>query len=172
MVDRTKLDKFVGMLGSEHDGEQVNAARFIKRMAAAEKLSIVELLTKAYGGGGAERIIYRDRPAPAQPSSPPRRSAESDAAEMRRKREAEEDRRNAEYEARTRKNRGGRSNAYGHNGSMVSKIRTVLSYHSMLLTKWEKDFLEDLVKKVDSGYEMTPRQRASYMKIMEKAGYA
>lgn len=63
-IDYDKLRKFVGMLGSDHEGEQLNALRFIKRMAAEEKITITELLLS-----GKERIVekvvYRD--APAQP---------------------------------------------------------------------------------------------------------
>ena len=32
--DRSKLEKFIGMLGSDHEGEQLNALRFIQRLAA------------------------------------------------------------------------------------------------------------------------------------------
>jgi len=63
-IDHDKLRKFVGMLGSDHEGEQLNALRFIKKIAADEKLTITELLLS-----GKERIIekvvYRD--APQQP---------------------------------------------------------------------------------------------------------
>jgi hypothetical protein len=171
MVDVTKLNKFVGMLGSEHDGEQVNAARFIKRLAAEEKLSLVELFTKAYGGGVRveEKIVYRDRPA--EPAREGFRSMSEEEFNKARARSREQKR--ADFEERKASRAAGpKSRAYGHNGSLVSKIRTVLAYHSMALTKWEKDFLEDLVRRVDTGYEMSPRQRSSYMKIMEKVGYA
>jgi hypothetical protein len=64
LVDHDKLRKFVGMLGSDHEGEQLNALRFIKRMAADEKLTITELLLSGTPQI-IERIVYRD--APSQP---------------------------------------------------------------------------------------------------------
>lgn len=63
-VDHDKLRKFVGMLGSDHEGEQLNALRFIKRMAAEEKKTITELLLTGTERV-VEKIVYRD--APQQP---------------------------------------------------------------------------------------------------------
>jgi len=54
------------MLGSDHEGEQLNALRFIKRIAAEEKKTLAELLLS-----GRERIVYVDkivyRDKPQQP---------------------------------------------------------------------------------------------------------
>ncbi len=63
MADQSKIDKIVGMLGSEHDGERANAAALLGRMALADKITIQQMLRGAYGGGGygGERIVYRDR---------------------------------------------------------------------------------------------------------------
>lgn len=57
MADRVKLEKFVRMMESEHDGEALNALRMIKRMAAAEKKNLAELLLNPN-----EKVVYRDRP--------------------------------------------------------------------------------------------------------------
>ena len=54
------------MLGSDHEGEQLNALRFIKKIAADEKKTLTQLLMT-----GPERIVYVDkivyREAPQQP---------------------------------------------------------------------------------------------------------
>lgn len=66
--NRSKLEKLIGMLGSDHEGEQLNALRFIKKIAADEKKTLTQLLMS-----GPERIvyvdkiIYRDNPQPQQP---------------------------------------------------------------------------------------------------------
>lgn len=193
-IDTTKLNKFVGMLGSEHAGEQSNAASFIKKMAAAEKLSMVEFLTKAYGGGReriVEKIVYRDRPADQGPTGSqqqayrnPGSKSSFDEQYARAKKQYTEDRppqgeeERAAWEMRQERERNyGRrerpkSKAYGHNGDIKDKIKTVLENHSMSLTKWEKDFLSDLVERLYGDREMTPQQRVKYMQIMEKVGYA
>src|SRR5262245_1670674 len=48
-AERTRLKKLVGMLGSAHDGEQLNAMGFIKRMAAEHKMTITELMGQVNG---------------------------------------------------------------------------------------------------------------------------
>lgn len=42
--ERTRLQKLVGMLASDFDGERANAARMITRFASERKVTIVELL--------------------------------------------------------------------------------------------------------------------------------
>ena len=46
----SKLEKILGMLGSEHEGERASAALLISRMAKERKLSIVEMLKLEFGG--------------------------------------------------------------------------------------------------------------------------
>lgn len=64
--DRSKLEKFIGMLGSDHEGEQLNALRFIKKIAAEQKKTISEILLT-----GPERVIYRDRVVYKESPQPP-----------------------------------------------------------------------------------------------------
>jgi len=99
--NRSRLEKLVGMLGSDHDGECLNALRMIKKIAAEEKKSLPELLLS-----GVDRIVYRDRPQPARPHPKPERNYRDsfkedfggfDFEEMARKA-----RENAERNARTR----------------------------------------------------------------------
>jgi len=82
IADRDRLIKLIGMLGSTHDGERANAAAFIQKLAEKNKMTIAELIAAAHGGKGSERIVYRDRvvekekvvyrdrPAPARAPEP------------------------------------------------------------------------------------------------------
>lgn len=88
MKRREKLKKFVGMLGSDHEGEQLNALRFIKRMAAEEKKSITELLLVEGRVEYIEKVVYRD--APVSPGAY-RRNCDGSAGNSRRYRYTAED---------------------------------------------------------------------------------
>lgn len=59
---RARLAKLIGMLGSDHDGEVLNAARFIRKMAEDEKKTLAELLLTGTERV-VERVVYRDRPS-------------------------------------------------------------------------------------------------------------
>ncbi len=89
-IDRSRLEKFLGLLGSEHDGERANAARFVHRMAQEHKLTIVELMRQIFGGSAG----YTREP-------PPRQSWADDMAETvrRQQREAREARERQEAAA-------------------------------------------------------------------------
>jgi hypothetical protein len=62
MADRGRVEKLVGMLGSSFDGERANAAGMLQKMADADKVSLLELLSRTLGSGASPpQIIYRDR---------------------------------------------------------------------------------------------------------------
>jgi len=63
---RERLAKFIGMLGSDHDGEVLNAARFIRKMAEEQKVTLAELLMAPTKTVVQERVVYRE--APMQPA--------------------------------------------------------------------------------------------------------
>jgi hypothetical protein len=90
-VDRTRLEKFCGMLGSAHDGERANAARFIARMAEENRLSIVELLKSAFGGKSG-----------FQPYEPFKQQARDPWEDIRAARERDRKMREAQAEAAAR----------------------------------------------------------------------
>lgn len=64
--EHAKLRKFAGMLGSQYDGERLNALGFIQRMADAKKVRVDELLLA--------RMVTVVRQAPQEPPrrEPPR----------------------------------------------------------------------------------------------------
>lgn len=60
---RERIAKMAGMLGSDSENEALVALRMIKRTMAVNNASFGELSNLiAGGGGGSERIVYRDRP--------------------------------------------------------------------------------------------------------------
>ena len=63
--DRIRRDKLVGMLGSQFDGERLNALSMLQKMADSYKVPIHELLLDA-GSGGAGSNFDRQRAEQAE----------------------------------------------------------------------------------------------------------
>lgn len=148
-MDLKRVEQFAGMLGSEHDGERANAARFLHKMALESNLSMVEFFRQAFGSSGGERIVYRDRIVektvyrdrePERTSPSPKREAHQKA-----------------------------SKAYGY-GSMQGKLAAVTSHHWDKLTEFEKTFITSIKDKVNKGLDFTPKQRNVLSQIFEKLG--
>ena len=60
---RTRLIQLLGMMGSAHDGEILNAARLAQRFIGGEGLTWEEVLTQKSAGGNSGRVEgdrYRD----------------------------------------------------------------------------------------------------------------
>lgn len=69
--DRGRLEKLLGMLGSEFDGERANAAMMIAKMAQKEGKSIADLcMTGKTQTVYLDRVVYKDAPEPFKPPSP------------------------------------------------------------------------------------------------------
>lgn len=72
--DRGRLEKLLGMLGSEFEGERANAALMIAKMAQKEGKTIADLcMTGRTQTVYLDRIVYRDAPSPQNVDVPPRR---------------------------------------------------------------------------------------------------
>lgn len=145
MNDVARIEKLIGMLGSDFDGERANAAGMLKRLADAQHQSLVELLRSSFGGGSeriiyrdriVEKTVYRDRPV-SQPSYTAQASAHAQA-----------------------------SRAYG-GGSLADKLRKARAFPD--LTEWERTFIDDIVPRLDGGMEPTAKQRGIISKICRKA---
>jgi hypothetical protein len=67
IADRQKLSKIVGMLGSAHAGERATAAAFIDAMAKRYKLTVNELMERAFAPASP--------PPPPPPPAPPPQSS-------------------------------------------------------------------------------------------------
>jgi hypothetical protein len=50
MTDWSRIAKFAGLLGSDGDGEVVNAARMIRRELKAQGLTMADLVSRLAGG--------------------------------------------------------------------------------------------------------------------------
>jgi hypothetical protein len=161
-LNREKIDKFVGMLGVDSDGEKANAARFLHKFALENKMTMVEMFSKVYGGGGerivyvekiVEKPVYRDRPGPSGTAGPPPRQ--------------DFDPRKTNMHGTAQRQQG--SKAYGY-GSILGKLSALLAHHSHKLDDWEKDFVDNIRPKVAEGLDLTPKQRISLNKIFDKVG--
>lgn len=75
--DKSRLEKLIGMLGSDHDGEVLNAVRFIRKMANDQKITLVELLLTGKERI-VEKIVYRDPPMSNHPAAKPYESPRQD----------------------------------------------------------------------------------------------
>lgn len=74
--DRSRLEKLIGMLGSDFEGEQLNALRMIRALAAKEGKTLPQILLSGETRV-VEKIVYRD--APMQHAyRPPQRSKYQD----------------------------------------------------------------------------------------------
>lgn len=72
--DRSRLEKLLGMLGSEHDGERAAAALMIAKLAQKEGKTIAKLcMSGRTQTVYLERIVYRD--APINVNVPPKRKS-------------------------------------------------------------------------------------------------
>ncbi len=59
-LDRTKLAKFLGMVGSDHDGEATAAARMAHKLVKAAGLTWDEVINPV---AAEPKIVFVDRPA-------------------------------------------------------------------------------------------------------------
>lgn len=163
--DRSRVEKLIGMLGSDHDGEIVNAARLLRRMAEKDGKTLPSLLmTGATQTVYVEKIVYRD-----PPYSPPRGGVADEA--MRRARESFDERERAQYEAgRAYRREHARANASG----LYAQILAILDLPHLTahLDAWSVDFLRDLSDRVTHDHEMTWRQRDFVKKCIRKINKA
>lgn len=60
-----RLEKLVGMLDSDFDGERSNAAQMIRHLAKRRGLTLLELFREEFGGKGPKIISHR-RPTHAK----------------------------------------------------------------------------------------------------------
>lgn len=69
--DRSRLEKLIGMLGSDFEGEQLNALRMIRALAAKEGKTLPQILLSGETRV-VEKIVYRDAPMRHDAPRPPR----------------------------------------------------------------------------------------------------
>lgn len=71
MIDWSRIAKLIGMVGSPHDGERLNAARLLQKQLEASSATFADLAARVESGGSGgyvrERVIIkRDKPNPAK----------------------------------------------------------------------------------------------------------
>ena len=153
-ADRSRLEKYAGMLGSVHDGERLNALGFIQKLANTYKIPIHELLLGAGGGAGQSSNNY-DRMRAEQAE---RRAREAElraqqaeqAARQTRPAEPDPDTPKLPFDWRERFARAQERNQSRY-----------------FLTSWEANFVTDLIAR---GTRCpSPKQTVVIIRILEKA---
>lgn len=68
MQNTAKIEKLIGMLASDFDGERAVAAKKIAEIAKSEKKTVTELLASIYTRTiYQDRVVYREAPPKAEP---------------------------------------------------------------------------------------------------------
>lgn len=136
--------KLLGMLGSDFEGERANAAAMIAKLAKAEGKTIADLVmtggeTIIYRDRIVEKTVYRDRPAEKTP----------------------DDLRN--YRPEHKRKKASRYDAAG----ALAGLRWARDFEEHL-SGWEMDFIEDILRKTQSDYDLTYQQVAAAWRIINK----
>jgi len=145
---KKRLVQLLGMLGSSHDGEVLNAAKMAQRHLGSMTMTWEEVLGGQGGeGGGGNGYSERDVEAAYQAghaSGYGKGYAEGKADAVM---------------------NGGGMRAFQ---SWRGVAEELLSQHGGLLTEWEIGFFENYVEKRWS--VPTPKQRAVFEKVADKCG--
>lgn len=137
--DKTLLTKFIGMLGSDQPGERDNALTFIKGMAAKYKLTLQEIMQKAYER--EVRVEVKVQAPPPPPPPPP--TSQWKPVRMT----------------------NGADCAMLDALDSISENHTAFEF---VLTKWETDFAGDVARRYVYDSELSEKQRAIVERIVEK----
>jgi hypothetical protein len=179
---RSKLEKFIGMLGSEHDGEALNALRFIRKIAADEKKTLVELLLSG-------KTVYVDRVV-FKEGAPPRGERREDVWEAKaRAQEARarqrEDVRNAEHAAREKRRaeqyagsfddaemndaereQARRKKPFRGGRALLNELSWALDNDNRDLDSWQIEFAQDVLAKYREDWELSDSQTRQAKKVI------
>lgn len=187
--NRSRIEKLVGMLGSEHDGEVVNAVRMLQRMAAAEKKTMAELLLSGKERI-VERVVYRDREpsgfgdkARTQNSeSPFSRRNRAHAGRSRHYRDWSEAFDEAERDDADQAERDARAKANGRRkgakffrdgeGPILAGLREAYEKGYDVLNAFEIEFAEDVYNRYEDDDELSPAQVEVAERIIRKVARA
>jgi hypothetical protein len=155
-IDRDRLLKLVGMLGSAHDGEKLSAMAFISRMAAAHKLTITELMGHVARPGAAPQQPQPRQPPPPQqpppwywrppqpqPRSPPPPPPEPEPPPRRRQHT-------------------------GLNGDKMLYDLDMAARYCSRLSSWERKFAIDVAGRYRFDNELSDKQKYCVADIIEK----
>ena len=174
MADRGRLEKLVGMLGSQYDGERANAAAMLQKMADADKVTILELLSRTLGGGGPPQIVYRDRivekPVIVEKVVYKERIVYKDAPGPTHT-PVPEVGKGFDDLARAFKDFGNAAGKPLSRASWIEKAEKAWK-HEEDLTDWERDFIRDVLPRLKRGSEPTAKQRETLSRIWRKVATA
>jgi hypothetical protein len=193
--NRSRLEKLIGMLGSDHDGEALNALRMIKKLAADEKKSLPELLLSGkvvY----QERVVYRDRdPGPGtsafrqaqrewqaeQERQQRERQARREQERREREKRAEEDRRqryggafddaelsDEEREELRRQRANKKRKAFRDKRELLDELAWAYENNDDDLTGWEIEFASSVPFQYRYDWELSKNQEEVAQRIINK----
>jgi hypothetical protein len=128
------------MLGSDHAGERDNALSFIRALAAKYRMTLNEIMVKAY-----EKEVRVEVKVQAPPPPPPPPSSPSSWKPVRMSNGAD----CALLDALDR----------------IAENHTAFDF---VLTKWETDFAGDVARRYVYDSELSEKQRAIVERIIEK----
>jgi len=192
--DKQRLEKLVGMLGSDQLGERASAAAFIAKMAREQTLTIVELMRRAFGS-----TVQQPPPRPQhKPQSNPYTNPFSqDLHEaMRRQQayaEAERVRRHAAEMQEQARQKAARARARAQNTADEAARQSQRSqFHenpgfrpsrdlldqlkvvslSGVLNTWECQFANDVCDRYQYDSQLSEKQLAIIRKILAKTTFA
>ena len=189
--NRSRLEKLLGMLGSDHDGERAAAALMIANMAKKEGKTIADLCLS-----GKERIVYvdkivyRDR---APERGPPREDVWNEFRKAQERADAE---RRARQQQRADRQRAERAQRYGGafddaemtdeereavrarraankqrgkgRRDLLDELEKALHEGLVYLDPWEVEFAMFVPAEYETDAMLTPRQVHQAKKIIAK----
>ena len=193
LPDKSRLEKFLGMLGSQHDGERANAAGFISRLAVDRKLTIPDLIRKTLGvasgaSSSSSGSTLRERLLEQQIAHE-RLRAQSRERDLNRTLklyqdqliEAQRSSAKARAEVMTlRKQLEAKTNPFGFStrstvepdqagtDGLLDMLGAAAKHPR--LNAWERSFAEDVAARYDDDDQLSDKQRAAIEKILRKAG--
>jgi hypothetical protein len=191
--DKQRLEKLVGMLGSDQMGERASAAAFIAKMAREQTLTIVELMRRAFGSTmqpqakpqQQQRNPYTD-PFFTDPHEAMRQHQAAMEAERVRRHAAAEQEQERQRAARARNREAMKEEirrkhpgfapahefrdgpGFGAASALLDQLRAVKL--SGRLNPWECQFANDVCDRYQYDAQLSERQMAVIRKILAKTG--
>ena len=138
---KKRLIQLLGMMGSEHDGEILNAARLAQRLIGSEGLTWEEVLSSGNGKISQDdmQVLFNAGHKKGYDEGYRRGLAEGHAKQPR---------------------------AVQPGTSFVSWVRTLRDMYNDDLTDWEQGFVDSFIQRGWS--HPTPKQRAVFERIADK----
>jgi flagellar motor protein MotB len=159
-MDQAKIRKVVALLGSDFDGEILAAARMLRSMSEASKMTITEAVAYAFADldalfGAPQGTVA----AQAQPQAPPPDPGWANTGTSTRPAQ--------------KSPLGQRQDKMMEDlGVCWTRHNSTSTWHSSRLSSWEEGFVEDILDRWEAGrlHTLSPKQEAIIQRIISKHG--